>query len=180
MPALEAETGCRVDWRPVHGPDIRRLRGRDPFAGAPVSGQYDWTYRRIDAERWADYYGIPYREPTNHQFDFHLLARAAVAGRKLGAAAACGWALTAAVYGAGAWPVDETLCVRLAEEIGLPRREFSQLLGGADVERLLADAAEEAHRRGAFGVPTFFVGSEMFWGNDRIAILRHVLAKRRA
>ena len=178
MPALEAETGCRVDWRPVNGPDIRRLRGRDPFAGAPVSGQYDWTYRRIDAERWADHYGIAYREPPSHEFDFRLLARAAAAGRRLGAAGACGWALTRAVYGAGAWPVDEALCLRIAGEIGVPRAEFRRLLDGAEIDRLLADAAEEAHRRGAFGVPTFFVGDDMFWGNDRLVILRHVLAKR--
>jgi len=50
MPRLEQETGCTVDWQPVSGPDIRRLRGRDPFAGEPVSGQYDWSHRRYDAE----------------------------------------------------------------------------------------------------------------------------------
>ena len=36
----------------------------------------------------------------------------------------------------------------------------------------------EAHTRGAFGVPIFFVGEQMFWGNDRIVLLQHVLAKR--
>ncbi|MBS1239795.1 MAG: DSBA-like thioredoxin domain, partial [Proteobacteria bacterium] len=41
----------------------------------------------------------------------------------------------------------------------------------------LAAASEEAFRRGAFGVPTFIVGEEMFWGNDRLAILKHVLQK---
>jgi len=28
-------------------------------------------------------------------------------------------------------------------------------------------------------VPTFFVGEQMFWGNDRIVILKHVLSKMR-
>src|SRR5439155_15350497 len=72
MPALEAETGCRVEWRPVSGVEIRGLRGRDPFAGTPVSGQYDWTYRRRDAEGLAGHYGIPFRVPPDREVDFRL------------------------------------------------------------------------------------------------------------
>jgi 2-hydroxychromene-2-carboxylate isomerase len=32
----------------------------------------------------------------------------------------------------------------------------------------LREQTEEARRRGIFGAPTFFVGAEMFWGNDRL------------
>ena len=83
MTTLATETGCTVDWRPVHGPDLRRLRGADPFVGDPVSGQYDWNYRRRDAEAWAEYYGIPFREPPAHDFDFKVLVRAATAASKV-------------------------------------------------------------------------------------------------
>jgi 2-hydroxychromene-2-carboxylate isomerase len=175
MPKLESETGCPVDWRPVHSPDIRRLRGHDPFAGAPVSGQYDWTYRRQDAAAWADYYGIPFREPPTHAFDFKLLVRAATAAKRLGAAAAYSWRLCSAVYGSDVWPVDAAVCVRLAGEVGLPAAEFEALLTDTETERQLDSVAVEVHRRGAFGVPTFFVGERMFWGNDRLVLLRHHL-----
>ena len=67
---LEGETGCQVRWHPVNGLDIRKLRGRDPFAGEPLSGQYEWPYRRYDAECWADYYGVPFREPLSPHFDY--------------------------------------------------------------------------------------------------------------
>ena len=30
--------------------------------------------------------------------------------------------------------------------------------------------------RGAFGVPTFFLGDRMFWGNDRLVLLEAALA----
>lgn len=83
-PVLEAETGCRVDWRPVDGRALRALRGHDPFLGESPSGQYDWTYRRTDAEAWADYYGIPFREPPAHELDFDLLVRAATVAKRLG------------------------------------------------------------------------------------------------
>jgi 2-hydroxychromene-2-carboxylate isomerase len=178
IPALEADTGCTVDWRPVHGPDIRALRGRDPFVGEPVSGQYDWSYRRRDAELWADHYGIPFRDPPGRDFDLKLLVRAATAARRLDAVASYSWRLSSAVFGTGAWPLDEPLCLEIAEEVGLPIGTFSAMLSHSKTERQLTATAKEAHARGAFGVPTFFLGDEMFWGNDRIVILRHVLARR--
>src|SRR5215203_4305345 len=74
---LERETECRVVWHPLHSVDLYRLRGVSPFEGEPISGQYDWDYRRQDAERWAEYYGVPYEEPRGVvDFDPRLLARA--------------------------------------------------------------------------------------------------------
>jgi 2-hydroxychromene-2-carboxylate isomerase len=40
--------------------------------------------------------------------------------------------------------------------------------------RLKRDTAA-AIERGVFGVPTIFVGDEMFWGNDRFELVRHYL-----
>ncbi len=180
MNALHAETGCRVDWRPVNGADIRKLRGRDPFAEVAVSGQYEWDYRRRDAELWARAYGIPFREPPDHDLDFDLLACAAMAAKRLGAAAEYGWALCSAVYGSDAWPLDRGACRRIAERCGLPQAAFDAALDAEDTRGELASAAAEAHRRGAFGVPTFFVGEQMLWGNDRLVILKNILLEDRA
>jgi 2-hydroxychromene-2-carboxylate isomerase len=175
---LEADTGCVVQWRPVNGIDIRKFRRHDPFDGAPVSGQYDWSYRERDARLWADYYGIRFREPPSRHFDFGLLARAATAAKRLGRAANYGLRICTAVYGSDIWPIDEGVCIGVAEEIGLAGKAFRATLADPETERALAAAAEEAFRRGAFGVPTFFVGEQMFWGNDRLPLLRHVLTKR--
>jgi 2-hydroxychromene-2-carboxylate isomerase len=178
--ALQAETGCRVEWRAVNGADIRKLRGHDPFVGEPVSGQYEWGYRRRDAERWARAYGIPFREPPGHDADFALLARAATAAGRLGAAADYGWALCSAVYGSNEWPIDRDACRRIARRCGLETAAFDTELDGEGTRRDLAESATEAHRRGAFGVPTFFLGEQMFWGNDRISLLIQTLLEDRA
>jgi 2-hydroxychromene-2-carboxylate isomerase len=145
-----------------------------------VSGQYEHAYRRRDAERWALLYGIPFHEPPERSADFALLARAATAAKRLGAAAEFGWALCSAVYGSNEWPVDRDACRRIAERCGLRPAAFDAELQSDDTARELAEAAAEAHRRGAFGVPTFFVGDRMFWGNDRIALLKHALLLDRA
>jgi 2-hydroxychromene-2-carboxylate isomerase len=39
------------------------------------------------------------------------------------------------------------------------------------------EGAAEAHSAGAFGVPTFVVDDRMFWGNDRLVLVRHFLKK---
>jgi 2-hydroxychromene-2-carboxylate isomerase len=179
IPQLESDTGCRVHWRPVRGTDIRSFRGRDPFLGEPVSGQYEWRYRRHDAETWARYYGIPFREPPSRDLDFQLLARSAESANRMGAVAAYGWPLCCAVYGSDAWPLDLPLCVRVAGEVGLPTSDFSSLITDPETDRRLEATAREAYEGGAFGVPTFFLGAEMFWGNDRIVLLRQALSEGR-
>ena len=61
--------------------------------------------------------------------------------------------------------------VRTAASVGL---DGAAIVGGADQsaakDRLRADT-DEAVKRGAFGAPTFFVGDEMFFGNDRLVLL---------
>jgi 2-hydroxychromene-2-carboxylate isomerase len=47
----------------------------------------------------------------------------------------------------------------------------------ADTEAALDKACAEAAERGVFGSPTFFVGTEMFFGNDRLDFLREALAR---
>jgi 2-hydroxychromene-2-carboxylate isomerase len=173
---LERDHGCRVDWRPVRGSEIRAFRGNNPFDGSLVSGQYDWAYRERDARAWADYYAIAYREPPETEFDFDLLALAAAAGKLLGAAGKYGWALCECVYASQTWPVDRHACVALARGCGLSSNDVDRLLDDAAPRDLLAANAREAHQRGAFGVPTFFRGDQMFWGNDRLLLLQHALA----
>ncbi len=174
---LERETRCTVVWRPVHGPDIRKLRGRDPFDGSAVSGQYESEYRKADAAAWAAFYGVAYREPRESDFDFELLARGAMAAKRLGGGAGFLLAISRAIWGAGRWPLDEALLLELSTAHGIARDRFVQELHSEGVTEELATTAREAFERGAFGVPTFFVGERMFWGNDRLVLVRHALLK---
>jgi len=52
------------------------LCGASPFQGAPLSGQYEWDYRRRDAVAWAEYYRVPFVEPKPLPEDRRLMARA--------------------------------------------------------------------------------------------------------
>jgi len=65
----------------------------------------------------------------------------------------------------------------LTGRAGLDRAEVDHLLDELSVEGMLAEAAREAHGRGAFGVPTLFLGERMYWGNDRLVLLEHDLRR---
>lgn len=47
----------------------------------------------------------------------------------------------------------------------------------SELEERLARETEAAVARGVFGVPTLFVGDEMFWGNDRFELVRFYAQK---
>jgi 2-hydroxychromene-2-carboxylate isomerase len=176
LDALERQTGCEVLWHPLYSVDLYRLRGANPFEGEPISGQYDWDWRRKDAERWAAYYGVPYKEPRGAvEFDPRLLARACVAAGMLGAVRPYSRALFGAIFAEGVPRIDEEECALRAEAVGLERDRFLGWLDSSETKERLEQNARRARSAGAFGVPTFVIGNEIFWGNDRLVLVRHRL-----
>ena len=175
---LEAETGCRVTWHPLYSADLMAHAGRDPFAGEPQSGQYDWTYRQADAEAWADYYGVPFREPRDIVFKPREAALACLAAGRLGATAPFSHRLFRAIFAEGLTPLDGPAYGRLASEIGLDGERLRDGIGDPETMAAHAVNIERAVSRGAFGVPTFHVpaAGRTFWGNDRLPLVRHCLA----
>ena len=175
---LAADTGCRFVWRPLFSGDLFAARGRDPFAGEPPSAQYDWAYRRRDAERWAAHYGVPYREPGAVVFDPRRLALACTAAARLGAVERFSRRLFRALFVDGTSPLDDGVCAMLAQDVGLDRTAFRRMLEQPETAGDLAATLEEAVRRGVFGVPSFALGREIYFGNDRLVLLRHALIAR--
>jgi 2-hydroxychromene-2-carboxylate isomerase len=174
--ALSQETGCCVVWHPVNSVRLIAQRERSPFADKPVSGQYEWTYRELDAQRWAEFYGVPYLEPRGRvDFDSELLARACMAAQRLGQVEEYSCLLFAAMFQHSLSKIDERECTRCAETCGISAREFRAALGAEATANQLNETIDTAARAGVFGVPTFIAGGELFWGNDRIVLLRHYL-----
>ena len=176
---LRTETGCRVRWRPLFSGDLFAARGRDPFAGEPRSGQYEWAYRRRDAERWAAYYGVTYREPDAVAFDPRRFALACTAAARLGAVEPFSRRLFRALFVDGISPLDDEVCATLAREVGLDQAAFRRALEQPETAADLAATVQEALARGVFGVPTFVLGDEIYFGNDRLVLVRHALLQAR-
>jgi 2-hydroxychromene-2-carboxylate isomerase len=176
---LAAETGCRVRWRPLFSGDLFAAHGRDPFAGAPASGQYDPAYRRRDAERWAAYYGVPYREPGDVRFDPRRLALACTAAARLGAVESFSRCLFHGLFVDGVPRLDDDACVTLAQDAGLDPVAFRRALEQPETAAALTATVAAAVALAVFGVPSFVLGDEVFFGNDRLVMLRHALLSAR-
>ena len=178
--ALAAETGARFNWLAV---DSARLiaaahDGHSPFAAPNGSGQYNWGYRRRDAEAWAALYGVPFHEPHGRlALDPDLLSLACTAARRLDVAEAYARVLFRAVFADDLPAVDRGVCIARAGEVGLDRDAFARTLDNASTREERERVAQEAMERGAFGVPTFVLGERLFWGNDRLVLLRHALLR---
>lgn len=174
LAAIEDQTGCRFVWHPIKSVDFICMYGRDPFDGSEPSGQYAWDYRRYDAECWASFYGVAYSEPENFKTDPIHLVLAAIAAKRLGAVEAFSRRLFQAVFVDGV-AVEEPDLMRFAADIGLNSEAFAAFIADPQTEALHRKSLDEANAQGAFGVPTFFVGERMFWGNDRLLLLKNYL-----
>lgn len=177
--ALKEETGCNIEWRPISSARLIARRGNSPFEGKPVSGQYEWTYRELDAKRWANFYGVSYLEPRGRvRFDAELLALASTAAKRLDKGEAYSRSLFAAMFQDSLSEIDERECISRAEACGIAAIDFQAALRAQETVDQLNETIDNAFDAGVFGVPTFVVAGELFWGNDRMILLRHYLAQR--
>jgi 2-hydroxychromene-2-carboxylate isomerase len=182
IPALKRDTGCEVRWQPINSRALMERRGADPFKGPPVSGQYDWRYRELDAQRWAALYGVPFVEPRGRvDFDPELLARAAVAAKLLGHGEAYSLDLFSAMFvERSVTRLDRDECIRRAARYTLRQNAFTEELETSSTLDALHATLVQALDHGVFGVPTFVCSGQLFWGNDRISLLRHFLLSKPA
>ena len=158
--------GLRVSWRPfLLGPIFGSQGWNDsPFNIYPAKGKYMWR----DLERVCARLALPFRRPSQFPRNGLLAARVACMS------AAEPWLprFVRGVYHANfaedrdiAQP--ETLAAVLTG-LGLPAAELLARAQSPESKDRLRAQTEEAIRLGVFGAPTFVVGGELFWGNDRL------------
>jgi 2-hydroxychromene-2-carboxylate isomerase len=160
LPALARRTGAEIVYRPILLGAIFKATGN----ASPIAIPAKRAYVGAELERWAKRYDVPMRINPYFPINTLRLMRGAIAAELAG----CFPAYHAAMYPAF-WVEgqnlrdDEVLCA-LLDRIHLDRAA----LGTDESKNVLRANTDEAVARGAFGAPTFFVGSDMFWGNDRL------------
>jgi 2-hydroxychromene-2-carboxylate isomerase len=176
---IAQETGASFNWIPIFSEELRPP-DRDPFKGPPVSGQYEWFYRRQDAEAWADYYQVPFREPMGRlTVDYRLLVRAALAAGALKQRVPMMKRLFNAVFVDDRAELDAATCIECAVDVGIERNSFRNAFQNPAIEAERFAILERAQARGVFGVPFFFAGGKSYFGNDRLVLLTHYLKRVR-
>ncbi len=178
--SLEKDCGAEVAWRPLDFDLLMVARKWDPFSGAPTSGQYDVTYRRKDAMRWAAYYDIPLRTVAWEKYDWLRFNLAATeAAKEPEGCAKFAQAVFALTMGDRDGPDTDSVISSAARDSGLDPGRLLEAAKSSDVKAQLHHAVTDAVALGVFGVPSFIVDGEVYWGNDRITLLRWALTGKR-
>lgn len=164
--ALAADAGIAIRWQPfLLGPIFASFGwSTSPFVLQPQKAAYVW----VDMARQCAKYGLAWRRPS-------VFPRQAVLPMRVAACAA-----------AEPWLggfIRAMMCANFARDEDIASEaKVLEVLRGLDLpaEAIVADAQHPANKPrlrqqteraialGIFGAPTFFVGDEMFWGNDRL------------
>ena len=153
-------------WRPfLLGPVFLALGWNDsPFNIYPPKGRYMWR----DLERLAAKEGLPFRRPSRFPRNGLLAARVALVGAQEGWVAPFARAVMTANFAEDREIADETVIADILNALGQPSAGvIARAQEGANKLALRAQT-ERAAELGLFGAPSFRVGDELFWGNDRL------------
>jgi len=160
------QLAVRVVWKPfLLGPILRALGMQtSPFVLQKEKGAYVWR----DMERQCRKYRLRWQRPSTFPRVSVLPLRVALIGAGepwIGAFCRRVMELNFVL------DQDINQADRLASiltELGLAASNILTEAQAEPAKQQLRQQTEEARSRGIFGAPTFFVGTEMFWGNDRL------------
>ncbi|ABS65247.1 DSBA oxidoreductase [Parvibaculum lavamentivorans DS-1] len=171
--------GAPVVYRPMHILSVMKLVGNIPSPACPPKGRY----AGMDAARWAKRLGIPMA--TNAEFwtallagklDGKLLTRGAMAAQELGLAGAYNDAIFNAVWKTPRDIVTAEGRDAVLADAGIAGKGIWETAETPEFHERLETETKAAAERGVFGTPTFFVGDEIFFGNDRLDFVREAAA----
>lgn len=160
----ELPSDLEIEYRPVLFAGILNHWGQKGPAELPTKRRY--TYRW--SHWWAASLGLPLRYPAAHPFNpLHHLRLAIACGTKPDAIRK----IFDAIWTTGADVSDPARLAVLLNEFGLRPEDLEK----PEIKNQLRSNTDEAVRRGVFGVPTFDVEGELFWGADSIEFLKDFL-----
>ena len=171
LPALCAARGVQLRYRPILFAGLLNHWGQRGPAEIAPKREFLWK----DTHRQAARLGVPFSLPKTHPFNPLLALRLALPevaeaqqAQVLASLWEAGW-----VRGAELSSVDG---LRLAlQQSGLDADALLARANQPEAKAALRAATEEAVQAGVFGVPSYRVGDELFWGCDRLSDLADFL-----
>jgi 2-hydroxychromene-2-carboxylate isomerase len=174
LPGIAAAHGAQIVWRPMLLGGVFKATGNHSPAEIPAKSS--WMHQ--DMQRWAARYGAAFRRNPHFPINTLVLMRGAAGMQLRGTdfpryVEAIFHAMWAEPRNLG----DPAELAAVLGAAGFDADAFQALVNDAAVKEQLKRNTEEAVARGVFGAPTFFVGDEMFWGQDRLDFVAAALGK---
>jgi len=164
--ALAAAAGVAIAWKPFLLGPIFKAQGWDtsPFNLYPAKGRYMVR----DLERLAADRGLAFALPAVFPQNSLRAARLALIGGDEGWIAPFTRAVYLAEFAHGLDISDRQALGPVLQSLHLDSERIFARIEQADIKERLRRQTAEAQARGIFGAPSFLVGEELFWGDDRL------------
>jgi 2-hydroxychromene-2-carboxylate isomerase len=150
---------------PINVLDLFRHWGQPHYSAIPSKRVFTYRHALFRAEQL----GIPFKMPKVHPFNSSKALRLAVAA---GGEIACIREIFRFIWREGQDPSTEEGFAELCRRVGLP--DGAKMIELEDVKAKLAGNLQRAIDLGVFGVPTFIVNAQLFWGEDTLPMVLYV------
>jgi 2-hydroxychromene-2-carboxylate isomerase len=172
--AYFAEAGATIEFLPVY---LAALR--EPSAGQlPEMGERKKRNYRNDLLHWAELCGAQLSpEAGKRRPDTRLLLQCALVAKDEDRFREFHYPAYRARWADALDVADDGVLRGLLKGAGLEPEAALAKAKSAELAARLDEQTQRAVERGVFGVPTVFVGDEMFWGNDRFELARYYVLK---
>ena len=171
--ALCAQAGAELVYRPMLLGGVFQATGNASPATVPAKAHY----MTADMARFARRYGVPLATNPFFPINTLLLMRGAT-GASMRAPERFAPYLTGVFHALWVEPQNLNDPATAAAALAAAGFDPTEVMGWADdaeVKTALRATTEEAISRGVFGAPTMFVGTDMFFGQDRLDFVREAL-----
>ncbi|SEM85747.1 2-hydroxychromene-2-carboxylate isomerase [Stigmatella aurantiaca] len=170
--ALAARTGAELRWRPfLLGAVFKATSNQSPVTN-PAKARYLFK----DLLDWTRMLGLPdFRMPEPFPANALQVNRLGLVAAEQGLIAPFSHAAYRAAFAEGKNLADPAVLAEVARTAGLEPAPALARIENQEIKDALKRNTEEAVARGAFGAPTFFVGEDMYFGNDRLPLVERRL-----
>ncbi len=171
LAAIAERTGAEFVYRPMVLGGVFKATGNGPPTSVPAKGKF----MMADIARWAKRYGLPLQFNPHFPVNTIHALRGALVAQEQGVFPQYHEAIFRAVWEKQQNAGDKDVLRDVVKGAGIDGDLIVERTGEQAIKDRLRTHTDEAVERGAFGSPTFFLGEEMFFGNDRLDFLEELL-----
>ena len=167
------DAGGEVAILPVLLGGIFKATGNQPPAAVQKKGEYMFK----DINRWSKKLDIPFK--MNPYFPILTVPhmRGAVLAQRENILEKYMQVMFEAIWVKAMNLNDQEILTNIAEKSGIDPNQFAEEISSDEIKNKLKENTEFAISKGAFGVPTYYLDDEMFWGIDSVKFLLDGLKK---
>ncbi len=177
---LAEEMGVPVTYKPVLVGGIFNSVNPSVYQNRDNPVPAKQAYAKKDLADWARYFGLEIGQPTVFPVNAVKSMRGAFVAADAGKIVPYSRAVFEAYWGRDQDISQEDVLGPIVDSVGLDRAAFFAGIADQAIKDRLKASTDEAIQRGAFGSPSIFVGDDMFFGNDRLPLIRASITRQKA